>query len=359
MIEDAIKNTVEKIRDPYLEKDWGTLGILKSIEINPVSIRLSLKFSYPIALSHKQEIIEIIKTALNPLLVGSQTIEVEIDWKVHAHVAQAELKGIPGIKNIIAVASGKGGVGKSTVSLNLALALQQMGAKVGILDADIYGPSQPLMLGVNTKPEVRSDKKMIPIIKYGLQTMSIGYLVDEEAAMIWRGPMVSQALQQLLNGTAWDNLDYLIIDLPPGTGDIQLTLAQKIPVSGVVIVTTPQMVAVSDAKKACVMMQKLGITILGVVENMSVHHCTACGHESFIFGQEGGEQLSRNYNVSLLAKLPLDNRLCVSSDQGMPLMLKEPDSPIALSYQEMAQKVSATLSLTKRDYRVPITMNVS
>ncbi len=358
MIEEALKTTVQKIRDPYLEKEWGELGVIRSIEITPSNVLIRLKFSYPVSTAYKEKVVSLIKTALASL-VKPELLEIEIDWKVNAHVAQGNLKGIPGVKNILAVASGKGGVGKSTVSLNLALALQQMGARVGILDADIYGPSQPIMLGVCEKPELREDKKFIPIVRYGLQSMSIGYLVDNDAAMIWRGPMVSSALQQLLTGTAWDNLDYLIVDLPPGTGDIQLTLAQKIPVTGVVIVTTPQVVAISDAKKACAMMQKLGITLLGVVENMSVHYCTACGHEEFIFGQDGAKALSETYQIPLLAKLPLESSLRESSDVGKPLIRETSSSPIALSYQELAQKTVAVLSLTKRDFRVPVTMSMT
>jgi ATP-binding protein involved in chromosome partitioning len=358
MNESAIQTILQKMVDPYLEKDWGSAGILKSIEIEKSAVMLHLKFSYPISLQHQEKIIEKIKAEIAPLL-EDKTLTVKIDWKVNSHLAQAELKGIPGIKNILAVASGKGGVGKSTVSLSLALALQQEGARVGILDADIYGPSQPIMLGIQEKPGLTEDKRLQPVVRYGLQTMSIGYLVDESAAMIWRGPMVSSALQQLLTGTAWDNLDYLIVDLPPGTGDIQLTLAQKIPVSGVVIVTTPQTVAVSDAKKACAMMQKLGISILGIVENMSVHVCTACGHEAFIFGKEGGKELSAQYAAPLLGQLPLDNHVRECSDKGIPLIIDEPSNKIVYLYQEIARKVSAKLSLTPRDYRVAITATVS
>jgi len=353
-----LQTILQKIVDPYLEKDWGSLGVLKSIEIEQDTVLLHLKFSYPISSQHQAQIIKKITAEIAHLLEDKALI-VKIDWKVNSHLAQAELKAIPGIKNIIAVASGKGGVGKSTVSLSLSLALQREGARVGILDADIYGPSQPILLGIQEKPGLTEDKRLQPVVRYGLQTMSIGYLVDESAAMIWRGPMVSQALQQLLTGTAWDNLDYLIVDLPPGTGDIQLTLAQKIPVSGVVIVTTPQTVAVSDAKKACAMMQKLGISILGVVENMSVHVCTACGHEAFIFGQEGGLALAQQYTVPLLGQLPLDNQVRECSDKGTPFIIEEPSSKTAYLYQEIARKISARLSLTPRDYRVAITATAS
>lgn len=251
---------------------------------------------------------------------------------------QSGLPGISGVKNIIAVASGKGGVGKSTVAVNLALALVAQGFRAGILDADIYGPSQPLMLGVHQHPETQ-DQKLIPIVKYGLQSMSIGYLVDETTPMVWRGPMVSRALQQLLQDTKWDNLDYLVVDLPPGTGDIQLTLAQKIPVNGAVIVTTPQDLALLDARRAIEMFQKVRVPVLGVVENMSVHVCTQCGHSEAIFGSGGGESIAQQYGVELLGQLPLARSIREQTDQGTPPVVAEPDGDIAKSYGAIAQEV--------------------
>ena len=280
------------------------------------------------------------------------------DNTVKQHLCQNGLKPIPGIKNIIAVASGKGGVGKSTTAVNLALAILKTGVRVGILDADIYGPSQPSLLNTKAqKPLIqkeREGKRLDPILQYGLQSMSMGYLTDEDAPMVWRGPMVSSALQQLLMETAWDNLDYLIVDLPPGTGDIPLTLAQKIPVSGVVIVTTPQEVALLDAKKALLMFRKLGITILGVVENMGTHICTHCGHAESIFGSEGGRKLAEQFEVPLLGQLPLDKRICAEADIGKPTLVSDPEGEIAGLYREMADRVTTQLSLQPRDYRLEV-----
>lgn len=252
------------------------------------------------------------------------------------------------IKQIIAVASGKGGVGKSTTAVNLALALQQEGARVGILDADIYGPSQPLMLGVTERPIIK-DKKISPIIRHGIQSMSIGYLVDDKAAMVWRGPMVSAALQQLLNDTLWDELDYLVIDLPPGTGDIQLTLAQKIPVSGAVVVTTPQDLALLDARRAYEMFRKVNVPVLGVVENMSTHICSNCGHEEPIFGQGGGERLAKQYELDFLGALPLDIHIREQTDSGVPTVVADPEGKNAKIYREIARKVQEKLAQEKQD----------
>lgn len=251
---------------------------------------------------------------------------------------------IPQVKNIIAIASGKGGVGKSTMAVNLALALKEEGYLVGILDADIYGPSQPLMLGVTEKPDIKG-KKIAPIVRYGLQSMSIGYLVDDSAAMAWRGPMASMALQQLLNDTTWDNLDYLIIDLPPGTGDIQLTLAQKIPVSGAVIVTTPQDLALLDARRAYEMFQKVHVPILGIVENMSIFVCSHCGNKEAIFGEGGGEHLSKQFGIDFLGALPLDKKIRELTDQGKPSVADDPNSDISVRYRAIAKKIIAKLNL--------------
>jgi ATP-binding protein involved in chromosome partitioning len=254
------------------------------------------------------------------------------------------------IKNIIAIASGKGGVGKSTTAVNLALALTLDGSRVGILDADIYGPNQPQMLGATERPEApeAKDKKLQPIIRYGIQSMSIGYLVDADSAMIWRGPMVSTALQQLLNDTQWDNLDYLIMDLPPGTGDIQLTMAQKIPVSGAIIVTTPQDIALLDARKAIAMFRKVNVPVLGVVENMSVHVCSQCGHSEAIFGSGGGERLAQQYEVELLGSLPLDMRIREQADGGKPTVIAEPESKLSQTYRSIAQKATEKLAQIKK-----------
>lgn len=255
------------------------------------------------------------------------------------------MQKLTNVKHIIAVASGKGGVGKSTTAVNLALALHKLGARAGILDADIYGPSVPLMLGIQRRPEVQEQKKILPILQYGIQSMSIGYLIDEKAPMVWRGPMVSSALQQLLNDTLWDALDYLVIDLPPGTGDIQLTLAQKIPVSGAVIVTTPQDLALLDARRACEMFRKVNVPVLGVVENMSVHVCSACGHTEAIFGEGGGAHLAEQYAIPLLGALPLDKQIRAETDSGKPTVVAQPDGEYVKRYQAIATQVMAKLSL--------------
>jgi len=257
---------------------------------------------------------------------------------------------MPTIKNIIAVASGKGGVGKSTTAANLALALKKQGVRVGLLDADIYGPNQPVMMGALTRPDVTPEKKFHPVIAHGIETMSIGYLVDPEQAMIWRGPMVTTALKQLLFDTLWGELDYLIIDLPPGTGDIQLTLSQKIPVAGAVIVTTPQDIALLDVTKAVTMFKKVDVPILGVIENMSTHVCSACGHEEDIFGAGGAKHLSEQYKLSLLGKIPLDKSIRVHADQGKPIVIAVPDSPLAKAYSEIANALIQNLSLQPKDY---------
>jgi len=263
---------------------------------------------------------------------------------------QKGVEPIKGIKNIIAVASGKGGVGKSTTAVNLALALAEEGARVGILDADIYGPSQPRMLGVHGKPESKDGKTLEPMSGHGIQAMSIGFLVDEETPMIWRGPMVTQALQQLLNDTNWDDLDYLVVDLPPGTGDTQLTLAQQVPVSGAVIVTTPQDIALLDARKGLKMFEKVEVPVLGIVENMSIHICSNCGHEEHIFGEGGGQRMAEQYDVDFLGALPLDIRIREETDAGKPTVVAEPDSRIAQIYREIARRTAARLSQQGKNY---------
>jgi ATP-binding protein involved in chromosome partitioning len=278
---------------------------------------------------------------------GIDIATVNISFKVMPHKVQGELKPLKSIANVIAVGSGKGGVGKSTTAINLALALQVEGARVGLLDADIYGPSIPTMLGVKGQPST-DGKKIIPKEAHGLKVMSIGFLVDEDTAMIWRGPMVTSALQQLLNDTLWGTLDYLIIDLPPGTGDIQLTLAQKIPVAGALIVTTPQDIALLDARRALHMFRKVDVPVLGVVENMSTHICTACGHEETIFGQGGGEQMASDFEIPLLGKLPLAMEIRSSLDEGNPTVVKDPGSSLANSYRDMALRTAGELSVRPR-----------
>jgi ATP-binding protein involved in chromosome partitioning len=346
--EASLKAKLAEFGVPYLGADWHAAKSLQSIDIKENNIKISFTFGFPWA-SRQPEWIAELKAFLQPL-TGTTPVEIEIRTEIAAHVGQRGLKGLPQIKNIIAVASGKGGVGKSTVSVNLAIALAQEGARVGILDADIYGPSQPMMLGASLPPGLKEQKILLPIMSHGIQSMSIGYLVDKGAAMIWRGPMVSTALQQLLNDTQWDNLDYLIIDLPPGTGDIQLTLAQKIPVSGAVVVTTPQDLALLDARRAYEMFVKVNIPVLGVVENMSLHVCSACGHADSIFGEGGGQQLANEAGLTLLGQLPLDRRIREQTDRGQPTVASDPLSENASHYRDIARQVAAALALQTKDY---------
>ncbi|MCG8378718.1 MAG: iron-sulfur cluster carrier protein ApbC, partial [Proteobacteria bacterium] len=343
---EQIEEILSGIDDPYLQKDLVSSKSIKNITIdNGISILIEL--GYP-AEGFRQELSETISTNLAEQ--GISGAEVEVVSKIVSHSVQKGVQLLPNVKNTIAVASGKGGVGKSTTSINLALALQAEGATVGILDADIYGPSQPRMLGLTGKPDTTDGKTVEPKISYQVQSMSIGYLIEEDTPMIWRGPMVTGALEQLLNDTNWKDLDYLIIDLPPGTGDIQLTLCQKIPVSGAVIVTTPQDIALLDAKKALKMFEKVEVPVLGVIENMSTHICSNCGHEEHIFGSGGGEQMAKQYDVDLLGSLPLDINIRESVDNGKPTVAMEPESPVSISYREIARRAAAKLALQARDY---------
>jgi ATP-binding protein involved in chromosome partitioning len=281
---------------------------------------------------------------------GIQQVEVRITSKILSHAVQKNLKPLQGIRNILAVASGKGGVGKSTTAINLAAALTLEGAKVGLLDADIYGPSIPHMLGLSGRPEVHEGGRLAPHTAFGMKVMSIGFLVEEDQAVIWRGPMVTGALQQLLNQTEWGDLDYLVIDLPPGTGDIQLSLAQQIPVSGSVIITTPQDIALLDAQRGLQMFRKVGIPVLGIVENMSIHICSNCGHQEPLFGHGGGASMAMQYETELLGALPLDIGIREQADLGKPLVLECPDHPAAALYRDLALRTAARLALLSRDY---------
>jgi ATP-binding protein involved in chromosome partitioning len=280
---------------------------------------------------------------------GAGNVSANVTMKIVAHAVQRGLKVMPSVKNIVAVASGKGGVGKSTVAANLALALAAEGSRVGVLDADIYGPSQPTMLGISGKPESIDGQSIEPMENYSLQVSSIGFLIDADQPMVWRGPMVTQALQQLLGQTNWKELDYLVVDMPPGTGDIQLTLAQQVPVTGAVIVTTPQDIALMDAKKGLKMFEKVGIPILGIVENMAVHVCSNCGHSEHIFGAEGGRRMAEQYGVELLGSLPLDIRIREQADSGRPTVVAEPDSAITTAYKDIARKVAVRIAEKAKD----------
>lgn len=343
-IEEAIKGYVE----PHLQRDLVSAKSIKNIEIDGDKAKITVELGFP-AKGVFDEVSEAVKSAVEAL-DGVSSADVDISSKVVAHSVQKALKPIDNVKNIIAVASGKGGVGKSTVAVNLALALSAEGAKVGILDADIYGPSQPRMLGISGKPESNDGQTLEPMNSYHLQAMSIGFLIDEETPMIWRGPMVTQALEQLLNDTNWSDLDYLIIDLPPGTGDTQLTLAQKVPVSGAIVVTTPQEIALLDARKGFKMFEKVEVPVLGIVENMSTHICSKCGEIEAIFGEGGGQRMAEEYGVDFLGGLPLDKSIREGTDSGKPSVVADPESAVANIYREIARKAAAKLALQAKSY---------
>ncbi len=343
-----VETALKEFIDPYLEQDLVTTKAVKNVAVDGGKVTVDVMLGYP-AKGYKEALANKLKDRIMAIS-GVKDAEVSISWKVATHGVQKGVKPIAGIKNIIAIASGKGGVGKSTVAVNLALALSAEGATVGILDADIYGPSQPRMLGVKMKPESKDGRSLEPIVSYHLQAMSIGFLIDEETPMIWRGPMVTQALEQLLKDTNWRDLDYLIIDLPPGTGDTQLTLAQKVPVTGAIIVTTPQDIALLDARKGLKMFEKVEVPVLGIVENMSTHICSKCGHEEHIFGAGGGQRMAEENDVDFLGSLPLDIRIREETDSGKPTVVADPDCQISQIYREIARRVGARLSLQKKDY---------
>ncbi|MDX1252856.1 MAG: iron-sulfur cluster carrier protein ApbC [Gammaproteobacteria bacterium] len=343
-VETALKAHI----DPYLKQDLLSANAVKKIEIDNGKVAVEVVLGYP-AKGYQDELAGMLKRQIEAV-EGVRRAEVRVSSAVVSHAVQRGIKPLQGVKNIIAVASGKGGVGKSTTAVNLALALAAEGASVGILDADIYGPSQPRMLGAQTRPESRDGKSMEPVMSHGIQSMSIGYLIDEETPMIWRGPMVTQALEQLLKDTNWRDLDYLVIDLPPGTGDTQLTLTQKIPVSGAVIVTTPQDIALLDARKGLKMFEKVDVPVLGVIENMSTHICSKCGHEEHIFGSGGGSRMAEEYGVDFLGSLPLDIRIREDADGGHPTVMADPGGRIAGIYRDIARRVAAKLSQRARDY---------
>ena len=345
---EQIENAIKQYIDPWLEKDLVSAKCVKSISVEgeKVTVQVSLGFPAKGYIDQLQSKLTEIVSAVE----GVSDTQVSVASKVEAHTTQKGVKPIKGVKNIIAVASGKGSVGKSTTAVNLACALAAEGAKVGILDADIYGPSQPRMLGVQAKPESKDGKSLEPLVGHGIQSMSIGYLIEEETPMIWRGPMVTQALEQLLNDTNWDDVDYLVVDLPPGTGDVQLTLAQKVPVSGAVIVTTPQDIALLDARKALKMFEKVDVHVLGIVENMSIHICSQCGHEEHIFGQGGGQSMSEQYNVDFLGGLPLDIKIREEVDNGRPTVAVDPENRISQMYRDIARRMTAKLSLRAKEF---------
>jgi ATP-binding protein involved in chromosome partitioning len=348
-----VENVLSQIIDPYLNENILSEHIQRTVDIIDRKVVLTLCLPYPSELSKKALELMITHSLLN--VDSIDAVEVNVDWSVIEHKAHNELDAIKNVKNIIAVASGKGGVGKSTTALNLAVSLAQEGSRVGLVDADIYGPSQGHMSGVeeNTRPKIENDKWFLPIERHGIKTMSMAYLVTEKTPMVWRGPMVSGALMQILTQTKWGDLDYLIIDMPPGTGDIQLTVSQKIPVSGAVIVTTPQDIALLDAQKGIEMFRKVNIPVIGVVENMSIHICSQCGHEEAIFGELGGQKISEQYHVPLLGSLPLSTYIRHQSDVGIPVVSGE-ESEVAVLYRRLASTMAAQLSKrAENDQHIP------
>jgi ATP-binding protein involved in chromosome partitioning len=346
--EAQLQPLLQTVVDPGSGRTLGEGRAIKSIRVDGANVAIAIELGYPAASQHAA-LREAVAAAARQL-PGVGEVSVDIATNVVAHAVQRGVQLLAGVKNIIAVASGKGGVGKSTTAANLALALHAEGARVGVLDADVYGPSQPLMLGASGRPESTDGQTMEPHLAHGLQVNSIGFLVDDDQAMIWRGPMATQALDQLLRQTNWKDLDYLIIDMPPGTGDIQLTLSQRVPVTGAVIVTTPQDIALIDAKKGLKMFEKVGVPILGIVENMAVHICSNCGHAEHIFGAEGGQKMAAQYGTELLASLPLAMSIRAQADSGTPTVAAEPDGEVAALYKALARKVASKIAAQGKDY---------
>ena len=344
--QEHVKQLLTTILDPHTGQDLVAGGAVKGIGVDADKVAVQIVLGYPAQGWHDTLATQVRDTLQHD--PGIATAVVDVTSRLYAHKVQKDLAPLPNVKNIIAVASGKGGVGKSTTAVNLALALVAEGAKVGVLDADIYGPSIPRMLGVSGKPDTKDGQRIEPKLAHGLQAMSIGFMIEENTAMIWRGPMVTQALTQLLNETNWVDLDYLVIDLPPGTGDIQLTLCQRVPVSGAVIVTTPQDIALLDARRGLTMFEKVDVPVLGIVENMAIHVCSQCGHAEHIFGSGGGERMAAESGVPLLGSLPLDIHIREQADSGTPTVAADPDGPIAAMYREIARRTAAQLSLHAR-----------
>ena len=346
--EATLLQALQAVVDPETGRDYVSAKQLKNLRIEGGDVAFDVELGYP-ARSQVDSIRKALIAAARGA-AGVANVSVNVTSKIVAHSVQRGVQLLPNIKNIVAVASGKGGVGKSTTAVNLALALAAEGATVGILDADIYGPSQPMMMGIEGRPESQDGKTMEPLENYGVQVMSIGFLVEQDNPMIWRGPMVTQALEQLLRQTNWAALDYLVVDLPPGTGDIQLTLSQRVPLTGAVIVTTPQDIALLDARKGIRMFEKVGVPILGIVENMAVHVCSKCGHAEHIFGEGGGERMCRDYDVPFLGSLPLDIRIREQADSGRPTVVADPDGAVAKAYMAIARKVAVAVAQKAQDY---------
>ncbi len=346
--EQALLAALASVQDPHTGKDFVSARAVRNVQINGGDVAFDVDMGYPaqsLVPQLRNQLVAAAKT-----VPGVENVSVSIQNKIISHAVQRGVPLLPGVKNIIAIASGKGGVGKSTTTANLALALAAEGARVGVLDADIYGPSQTMMLGVGGKPDSSDGKTMDPKTNHGVQVMSIGLLVDQDQAMIWRGPMAVQALEQMLRQTNWKDLDYLLIDLPPGTGDIQLTLSQRVPVTGAVIVTTPQDIALLDARKGIQMFDKVGVPILGVVENMAMHVCTNCGHVEHIFGADGGKRMAEDYKLDYLGSLPLSMQIREQADSGTPTVAAAPDSEVAAIYKHVARSIAVKIAQQAKDF---------
>ncbi|MDE2004278.1 MAG: iron-sulfur cluster carrier protein ApbC [Betaproteobacteria bacterium] len=343
-----VEACLRAVVDPNTSRDFVAGKSIRKIQVQGGDVVVDVQIGYPAKSQH--ELLRALVRDAVAALPGVARVTVNLAQKTTSHAVQRGVKLIPGVKNIVAVASGKGGVGKSTTAVNLALALAAEGATVGILDADIYGPSQPMMLGIAGRPESRDGKTLEPLEAYGVQAMSIGFLIDTDTPMVWRGPMVTQALEQLLKDTNWREVDFLVVDMPPGTGDIQLTLAQKVPVTGAVIVTTPQDIALIDARKGLKMFEKVGVPIVGIVENMSIHICSNCGHAEHIFGEGGAQKLCEDYKVPFLGSLPLDIRIREQADSGRPSVVADPDGPVAEAYRAIARKVAVAVAQKAEDF---------
>ncbi len=345
---DQVLHALSTIIDENTGKSFVSSKALRNLRVEGDSATMDLVMAYPCQSEHAGLVQLLVAAAVK--VEGIHQAAVNVITQIESHAVQRGVQLLPGVKNIIAVASGKGGVGKSTTAANLALALAAEGASVGLLDADIYGPSIPMMMGVTGKPDSIDGKTMEPMLGHGLQVMSIGFLVEPDQAMIWRGPMATQALDQLLRQTAWKDLDYLIVDMPPGTGDIQLTLSQRVPLTGAVIVTTPQDIALLDAKKGIKMFEKVGVPILGIVENMAIHICSNCGHAEHIFGQDGGKKMAADYTMDYLGALPLDMQIRLQADGGTPTVVADPQGSVAGLYKAIARKLAVSVAAKAKDF---------
>nr|WP_315237982.1 iron-sulfur cluster carrier protein ApbC [uncultured Albidiferax sp.] len=346
--EQQVLDAVKSVIDPNTGTDFVSTKAIRGLSVQGADVSFGIELGYPAKSQHAA--LQTALVAAVQALPGVGKVSVAITTKISAHAVQRGVQLLPGVKNIVAVASGKGGVGKSTTAVNLALALAAEGARVGLLDADIYGPSLPMMLGIQGKPESLDGKNMEPMQNHGVQAMSIGFLVDQDQAMVWRGPMATQALEQLLRQTNWKDLDYLVVDMPPGTGDIQLTLSQRVPMTGAVIVTTPQDIALLDARKGIKMFEKVGVPILGIVENMAVHVCSNCGHVEHIFGADGGKKMATEFGMDYLGALPLNMQIRVQADGGQPTVVAEPDGEIAALYKAIARQVAVSIAGKNKDF---------